>query len=260
MKRSKGAWLIGFIIIFGISISIVYYFFFTVPSDAPSNKKLIVNINKELMQHYTSDDITKTTSTVTKIQATTFLEDTFLFVPFQAEREIYGYGLFEWRLHKWELVLMNTQGTPRLVKLDPDDTSSYYFIWNMHPNDAVDAIDFYLLQRRNYSISGTIQQYSPGVQMKHHTSLGQHAYGSLTFPKQWGYLLQQIHKTNTANQFVDIMNTNFYANGSQIGWITLDGKGEPVTPEHTFNSGQISTHSIQSEYMQPLYEDDLEKH
>ena len=77
---------------------------------------------------------------IAEIQDTIFLDDKHVYIPFITEEEGHGISFWEWEKHEWQLSSYSTGSTPQIWKIDADDPSSHYIMWNFHPENNLDYL------------------------------------------------------------------------------------------------------------------------
>lgn len=206
-----------------IAILSAYWFYLAKPSGLPTEKEIMSMAAKE-----------DTTFRPDNIQEILAIDSTHVLVPFITSKDTYGLIFVVWKHHKWAMDSIVTNGSPRIWTFKKNDPSSQYIVWNMHPDDQLGQIDFYLLKRRSYSGSGGISTYEPGTQMKTTALLDESTYGFKKLPKDWAYYMENFKDTsrNEPHSMFD----NFFSHSSMyIGWLPMNKNGESVFPEQSVN-------------------------
>ena len=108
--------------------------YFSKPNSYPTNEQLVEGINSAF-----PDAVAEV------IQDTIYVDDRHVLVPFISEENNYSLSYWKWGGSKWEVVSVHSRGEPILWKVDKRDPTSYHFVWNIHPDDNMSKLDFYLL-------------------------------------------------------------------------------------------------------------------
>jgi hypothetical protein len=236
----------GVLLILATSLSI-YWYYFSKPEMFLSNEQIIKEINHFLPE-----------APANNIQETVQIDARHYFVPFITKEKEYGMSYWEWKKHKWKMLHVENGGEPRLWKIDPNDPTAFYIVWNMKPSDKVSDIDFYLSHDRDYSIiNGTEHYYSPKIQMKKRISTSRKSYGVMELPNTWRTVINSIVKSGTegqANLFNDFnLNQQIY-----FGWIPYDRWGKEATPEGSLNGYGYTNDDINLEFIRYINKSELE--
>ena len=110
---------------------------------------------------------------------------------------------------KWRVASIDTNGRPMVWKIDRNDPSSYQFVWNIHPEDQLSSIHFYLIRDRGYHITEGIEHYYPRVQMETKISLQEKSYGLIPLPDDWVTVMDALIKVESAKQH-DLFFNDFF--------------------------------------------------
>ncbi|WP_433746929.1 hypothetical protein [Falsibacillus pallidus] len=226
-KRRKISMFLALVLV--IAIFLVYWFYLAKPSGLPTEKEILSIAGRE-----------DTTIRPDKIQDILSIDSTHVLVPIITSEDTYGLIFMVWKHHKWTMDSIVTNGSPRIWTLKKNDPSSQYIVWNMHPDDQLGQIDFYLLKRRSYSGSGGISTYEPGTQMKTPALLNESTYGFKKLPKDWAYYMEKF-KDTSRNAPQSILE-NFFSNSPlYVAWLPLNQKGQSAFPERSVNGESYHT-------------------
>jgi hypothetical protein len=247
MSRRK-PFLIIFVCFLVLLSGLVYWFYYKDPKPFLNDKALSREITSRM------DRVQ-----VKTIQDKVFLDERHVFVPYVTKNNKYGMSYWEWKNNKWRLLHGSSTGGPRLLKLDLDKPSTYYFAWNIHPSDKMESINFYLLKERSYRISNSNHLYQPGILLKHSLELSDKTYGVLKLPEEWAsYLLtsnsyeKSTHPDSILGRFIPTP-TNYF------GWMPSGVDGREKSLDHTLNGSSFTSDEI-VEHIMFLSEQDLERY
>ncbi|MGV3466104.1 MAG: hypothetical protein ACO1OT_12525 [Heyndrickxia sp.] len=205
--------LIGFGLL--LTCFALYWFYFSKPSPFPDSYHLMKKLDDSFPE-----------ASVEKVQGYFPMDNRHFFVPFITKENKYGFSCWTWKKHKWELTAMNTMGEPFLWKINERDPSTYRIIWNLHPNDHIRSIRFFMIRDRGYHVSEGVEHYDPKIQMNEDTSLKEKSYGFMKLPKNWGNLIRSNNEVEIEKQ-PDFFTINFFPRTSvYFGWIPYDEDGK----------------------------------
>lgn len=243
MKKKKLIiWSIPIIVL--LSLFIIYKFYFSKPSDFLTNEQIVEEINSVYPE-----------ATAQTVQDKLSLDDCHMLVPFISSNGTYSLSHWVWKHGQWKVAVISSKGYPRVWKIDENDPSTFFFVWNMHPTDNVAAIDFYLLKDRGYRISDDIHQYDPKVQMKTTVSLEEKSYGVMQIPADWVAFMDEYKGVQQPNSFF----SQFYNDPSiYFGWLSTDEKGNEIYPEHSVNSHTFNIGKTNIDYIMILDQREVE--
>lgn len=192
------------------------------------------------------------------IQDTIFINDRHVVVPFVSTNNHYGLSFWVWEKRKWRLTSVFTNGAPTLWELNSKDPSTYYFVWNIHPLDNVDSIDFYVLRERNYRGSGEKETYYPQIQMKKNVSLHEKSYGIIALPEEWISVIDSIQTVDSYKKQDLFWSSIFHDPMIYYGWIPRNKEGNELPLEHTFNGSGFTGGRMTIVRLHLLDENELE--
>ncbi|UFT99380.1 hypothetical protein KO561_19795 [Radiobacillus kanasensis] len=214
MKRKK-------IIISIISLLILLFalgYLFRPPSDFPSEKELLNQIPEA-----------KT------IQDILFLDDKHVYVPFIMNDNSYGMSMWVWK-NGWRLVADGDIGAPYIWQIYPDNPDSYRLLYNIHPEDQVSSINFYLLRRRYYSVSfNDVHTYTPGIQKHFTMELSKKSYGMIKIPTDWKEMIIDYMKVSKEDEQPILPSLG--GPYIEFAWNTTNQHGEEIQPHKTYVGG-----------------------
>ncbi len=243
VKKKK--YIIGLGLLVILLAAMTYWYFFTEPSTLPADEQLVKEINSFHLQ-----------ADAEVIQDTIFVDERNVLVPFISNKENYGLSFWTWHNKKWMINSVNTKGNPVLWKIDPNDPSSYRFVWNIHPDDQLGFIDFFLIRDRGYQGIDDKQFYDPKVQMRETVSLGDESYGIVKIPHEWTAFMDAFIEVEMAKQ-PTIMSSFYSEMYMYFGWIAYDEDREEADPELSFG-GSGSSGGIELEHIRMLQKRDIE--
>lgn len=233
----KKIWFLGLLIIM-LSI-IVYWFYFSTPTSFPTNEQLVEELNRIFPE-----------ATASIIQDTISIDERHVLVPFISKKDDYGLSYWVWKNRKWQVASIDTKGEPMLWKLNGNDPSSFYFVWNIDPKDKLSSIHFYFIRKRGYRIAEGIERYYPRVQMEKRISFQEKSYGSMQLPDDWITFMNAYLEVESAKQSPG---RNLF-----FGWIPYDLTNQQIFPERSVNGSGYSEGKVDVEYVMILNKGEIE--
>jgi len=227
----KKIWSLGFFIIL-LSI-IVYWFYFSRPTSFPTNQQLIEEMNRIFPK-----------ATASIIQDTIPIDEHHVLVPFISNNEYYGLSYWVWKNHKWQVASIDTKGEPMLWKLNRNDPSSFYFVWNIDPKDQLSSIHFYLIRDRGYRIAEGIERYYPRVQMEKRVPIQEKSYGLMQLSDEWVTFMNAYKQFPEQNMF--------------FGWIPYDQTNNETFPGSSVNGTSYVNGKVDLEHVMIVGKGDIE--
>lgn len=179
------------------------------------------------------------------IQDIVFLDDRHVFVPFIAEEKIYGLSLWEWKNRKWNAVLVSTSGEIKVWKINSKDPATFHTVWNYPPQDQVDYMKLYLINKRGFQISGDEEHYEPGMQLEQMITLSENPYGSMKLSKEWISVIGSLNGSLTVPLYY-------------FRWNTYDSSDKVTYLERNENESSSWGGDIQIEFAVFIEESELE--
>ncbi|MDF2607140.1 MAG: hypothetical protein K0S34_1335 [Bacillales bacterium] len=238
---------LSIVILTVVLISFAYRFYPTKPTSFPNQNQAIKEINSVFLDAKPS-----------KILDTITVENGHILVPFLSENNDYSISYWRWQNKRWEIVSVFEGGEPKILKIKQNDPSTYYFFWNMHPDDQIKTIDFYLSKNRNFIVTNGTEFYFPRIQMKKSVSLQNKPYGYLRLPKEWADVINTEIKINSANQPAFEFDEIPFDQNMTFGWIPYDNQNKEKLPKKSFNGSSFSNGRDVSEFVIMLNESELE--
>ncbi|WP_346234607.1 hypothetical protein MKY04_14110 [Lysinibacillus telephonicus] len=226
----KKSFLMTGIAVAVILFAMIYWFEFSEPNPFPPTEQLLEEINNSYPE-----------VTAKLIQDTSFVDERHVVVPFISNENMYGLSYWVWKNHEWQIAEIDTSGIPRLFKANKNNPSSYYFVWNIHPGDALGSIEFYFVRDRNFYVSDNIHTYSPKIQMMKEVSLKDKSYGVMQLPEEWVTIIEEFSKSQLANKPSPSFQHFFPDQSMYFGWIPYDEMKRESYPELSSNGGGFST-------------------
>ncbi|MEO4052964.1 hypothetical protein [Solibacillus sp. CAU 1738] len=246
MTRKKIIQYAGIIIVL-ISVFFIYWFNFSKPISFPPNEQLVEEINSQFPE-----------ANASIIQDAIHLDERHVLVPFVSKSGDYSLSYWLWDNRKWEVSRVSTKGNPMVWKLNKNNPSSYYFVWNIHPDDQVNSIDYYLIKDRYYFISSGTHHYDPRIQMKMQVSLQEKTYGVEPIPNEWIELMNSLSKVESAKQPMPFLNQFYQSYSMYFGWLPVDELGNELFPERSVNGNGYSSSKVNLDYLMILNKSELE--
>ncbi|MBE4910576.1 hypothetical protein IMZ08_21285 [Bacillus luteolus] len=238
-------------LIFVLISTFIYLSYFSHPSSFLSEKQLIEEINSTFPD-----------ANVNKIQGIFDVNEKNKYVPFISNNNSYGKSFWVWDKYKWRVAYIDTTGEPHIWKVNKRDPSSYHFVWNIHPDDQLKHINFYMIRDRGYSYTQvTKEMYYPRVQMQQTVSFEEETYGVLKIPEEWATFVRSINDTQLAKQSnLDVFFNQFsWEQHVYYGWIPYDQENKEAFPEKSVNGSGYSNGDIEIDYVMILNEWEVEK-
>lgn len=237
--NKKYIWLIGLSVI--IILCVGYWYYFSSPSVLPEDDELAEQINEIFPE-----------ANAETIQDKIKLDEGHYYIPFISSSNQYGASYWKWEKRTWKPSYIDTLADPIVWKLDQDDPSSYYFVWNLHPDNKISKANFYLIRDRNYQVSMGKHQYMPQFQLSKEEVFEDASYGVIKLPKAWINVISQTQSVEAVSDFPLTTSMRMY-----FAWTAYDEAGEEILPEHSNGSG-FSNGGIDYEFVQLINETELE--
>jgi len=231
MKNLK---IIAFLLIGVIFLCASFWYYTSGPTKFPTNAQVV--------EEMTNDFAVVSTSV---IQDKVFLDDHHVFVPFIAEDEMYGFSLWEWNNRKWNEVFVSTDGDIRVWKIDSKDPTTYRIVWNYPPQEQVDYMKFYLVNKRGFQVIDNEHIYEPSVQLDQQIVLSENLYGSMKLSKEWVSVINSLNISRDA--------TSYY-----FGWRAFDSSDKITHPEGNENGSSSWGGGTHIEFVHFIEEFELE--
>lgn len=234
------------IVLIGVSFLAVYWFYLASANDFPSNDAVLEEINAAFSE-----------ARANEVQDVIKLDNRNVFVPFKTGTDGYAISFWIWKHHKWNLGMIELAGEPRMLKIKSTDPSSYHIVWNIHPEDRIDQLSFYLMKKRNYMVSEGKHRYDPRIQLNERVPLANQAYGALPLPKKWITLLEEVE--DVQDQISPTRFDHFLQqDGFFFGWLPKDQNGSVKYPERSLNGNGWSNGDVEVDFLMILQEADLQ--
>lgn len=225
----------------------IYWFYFAKPVSFPTNEQLVKEINRIFPE-----------ASVSFVQDTIPVDIRHVAVPFISNEGNYGLSYWVWKKHKWTVATIDTKGEPKLWKINRKDPSSFHLVWNIHPEDQLSSITYYLIRDRGYQVTEGVENYIPGVQMEKKVSFQEKSYGVMELPDEWTEFMNaviEVESTQKPNLFFN----NFFPEPNMfLGWIPYDQSDKETFPEGSVNGSGYSNGNLVIEHMMILSKGDLE--
>ncbi|WP_226085071.1 hypothetical protein [Mesobacillus sp. S13] len=214
------------LILFLITVGLLYWYYLSPPAAFPEQEEIKATLNDPYNR-----------VGIAEIQDTIFLDDKHVYIPFITEEEGHGISFWEWEKHEWQLSSYSTGSTPQIWKIDADDPSSHYIMWNFHPENNLDYLTLYLIKERGFSVSEGKHHYGPGIQMDFRTEVGERSYGYTAIPSEW-----QEYMEAENNMMAAMVPDSFFADffpppQHYFGWQSTGTDGSTEYPSYPNNNG-----------------------
>ncbi|MBU9712727.1 hypothetical protein [Evansella tamaricis] len=235
-----------------IGIGAIYYYYYSGPDEFLSEGALL----DEIRDYYYEADSS------TEIQDIIFIDESHVFVPFRINN-IYGTSYWYWEKRKWNLRRIDTIQTPTIWRVDPEDPSTFVFLWNMSPDTDLHEGEFFMINPRNYFVSNNVHTYTPHVQLSMTipftgTSNSEKSFGVVSIPEDWKVFLQEYYEVEHAKIPNDSFFDSFFPHSSvYFGWKPFDKEGNIYYPQIPNGSGYgFGDSSV--DYLRNINEYDIE--
>lgn len=121
-----------------------------------------------------------------------FLDDAHVYTPFVTVEGRYGMSFWSWEKNKWEMAGITDGSQPYMWMIDQKSADSYYIMWNIHPDEKLESLRFYIRKDRNYSIRNGTETYTPKILMETSVAFQDHAFHVMKLPESWQKYLQPL--------------------------------------------------------------------
>ncbi|MEH7115636.1 hypothetical protein V7124_25235 [Neobacillus niacini] len=244
----KKTWALAGLGVLGLLASfMIFWFYFAKPVSFLTNGQLVKEINRTFPE-----------ASASVIQDSISVDERHVVVPFISNEDHYGLSYWVWKRHKWTVETIDTKGEPKIWKINRKDPSSFHLVWNIHPQDQVSFIAYYLIRDRGYQITEGIENYIPRVQMEKKVSLQEKSYGVMELSDEWQWLMNaviEVELKQKPNLFFDPFTPerNLF-----LGWIPYDQSDKETFPEGSVNGNVYSNGKMLIEHLMILSKGDLE--
>lgn len=236
-----------FLILILISCGYLYWYYLTPPAAFPEQEEIKAILNNPYNR-----------VGIAEIQDTIFLDGKHVYIPFITKEEGHGISFWEWNKHEWQLSSFSTGSMPQIWKIDSDDPSSYYIMWNFHPENNLDFLTFFLMKERGFSVSEGKQQYDPGIQMDYRVKAAEKSYGYTRLPSDWQKYLEAENKLMAAMKPDSFFADFFPPAQYYFGWQSTAADGSTEYPSYPYNNG-FGSGGSSTEHLRFLNENEIFK-
>ncbi|MGD6968302.1 hypothetical protein ACQCVP_17875 [Rossellomorea vietnamensis] len=250
MNKKKKIYILSGIVMV-LVLSFIYLSYFSVPSSFPSDKQLIEEMNQRFPE-----------TNAEQIQEVFTISEKHKYVAYRSNGGSYGKSFWVWNKYKWDLVYVGTTGEPRIWKVDKKNPSTYHIVWNIHPEDKLKQLSFYMIRDRGYSITDGVKEiYHPRVQMNETVLLEENNFGVLKIPAEWASFVKSVNDTQSVNQspmdsFLNQMSADQLIS---YGWNPYEQGNRETFPRKSVNGSGYSNGEIELDYMMILNENEIER-
>ncbi|WP_301108019.1 hypothetical protein [Sporosarcina sp.] len=241
----KNMWIFSSGLLLVASLCLFYWFYLAKPVTFPDDQQLIYEMNDVFPQ-----------VAVEVIQDKIHADEHHVVVPFISEKQQYGLSYWMWKKHKWQVLHIDLGGEPRVWKVNPQDPSSYHFVWNISPAEKLSAIQLYMLRERGLRFSEEEETYEPRVQIEWKILLQDQPYGLMPLPDEGVKILKAYTNVSAARK-LDLL-FSFPEPEVYFSWIAKDVSGNEAFPTSIMNSNSYSVNYNPVDYMLIYSEDQLE--
>ena len=247
MTKKKVRNLVGLGVLVVLSSIIIYWFYFSTPISFPTNEQMVKEINSVHPE-----------AAASVIQETIPVDERHVVVPFISNENDYGLSYWVWKKHKWRVVTIDTKGEPKVWKINRKDPSSFHLVWNIHPEDQLGSIAFYIIRDRGYQITEGIENYVPRIQLEKKVSLQEKSYGMMELPDEWMGVMNALIEVDSPQKPELFYNDFFPERNMFFGWIPIDQSDKEIFPEGSLNGSGFSNGNVDLEHLMILGKGDLE--
>jgi hypothetical protein len=233
------------VILILISAGFLYWYYLAPPAAFPEKEEIKVIMNDPYNR-----------VGIAEIQDSIFLDDKHVYIPFITKEEGHGISFWEWEKHEWQLSSFSTGSMPQIWKIDSDDPSSHYIMWNFHPENDLDYLTFFLIKERGFSVSEGKQEYDPGIQMEYRAEAGGKTYGYASIPSDWQKYME-AENNRMASMVPDSLFADFFPLPQYyFGWRSTAIDGSTEYPSYPNNNG-FGRGGSSTEHLRFLGENDI---
>ncbi len=229
-----------------VAAAVVYWFYFASPDPFPEETRLLEKMNETFPAGHAAE-----------IQAVLPLDDSHVYVPFVSGGDRYGSSYWEWKLHDWKPVRIDTTGEPQIWTPNLEDPSSAYAVWNFHPEDEISKAAFYLLRDSSYIITPQSEIFVPKVQLKTAADVSGQSYCIKELPESWNLFLEPVKEIEEKRNPNTYFGFGFSEPTMRTGTILFDSEGKQTFPERSVNGKGYSNGEVILEYMHFLNKKEL---
>jgi hypothetical protein len=227
--------------------ALVYWFYFSKPAVFPSNEQLLNQIN-DVFPEVKADTI----------QDTITVDARHKLVPFITKENRYGVSYWVWEKHKWSAAYIDNTGEPRIWKINKKDAATYHFVWNIHPDDEVSKVKFYLLKDRNFSFTNGENYYYPRIQLEKTVGLENKSYGVMALPTEWAAVVESVENMEIVKKPGLWSDHSMSARDMFFGWTPFNRALEETFTENSVNGTSFSTGDETIDFVSHVNQPDLE--
>lgn len=246
--RRKTLTIVGSFLVLSFAL-IIYMVYFSKPDSLPNEKQMVELIQKEFPR-----------VGIKTVQDTLTLDERHVVVPFITNKDEYWLSYWEWKRNKWTVLAADTGNEPKLWKIDKADPTSYWFVWNFHPDNDATSLSFYLLNQRRYGQTNGEEYYYPQVQLEEDILLTANPYGAMQIPEDWQVYhteLQRVQGKSHTLMYYPFSNIGYESN---FGWIAYNEAHKQVFVLNVESrNSSYNYHNVNVEYIMQLSEDQLER-
>ncbi|MFC4801661.1 hypothetical protein ACFPA1_20215 [Neobacillus sp. GCM10023253] len=233
------------IVILLLSAVTVYWFYYSKPDRFLTNQQLVEEIN-HVFPEVAADTI----------QDIIHVDERHKVIPFVTKDNRYGLSYWAWKNHQWKAVYIDNAGEPKVWRVNQKNPSTYTIVWNIHPDDAVSYMKFYLKKDRNYLIRDGIETYYPGILLEKTVPLDGKSYGVLRMPAEWSSVIDSFDELNKAKQ-LNFFQDVFPARDLFFGWTPYKSSGEEAAIKATANGNSFHSGEELIDFIMYVNESDL---
>jgi hypothetical protein len=225
---------------------LVYWYYFSKPTAFPKSDQLVEKIQRVFPE-----------ASPNVIQDTVTIDERHRFVPFISKEGKYGVSYWQWEQHKWKVVSISTTGDIHVWKIDNNDPSTFYFLWNFHPDDQVNQLKLYMIRDRGYHGANRELWYEPRIQMEKLVEQKK-SYGVLKMPAEWASSMNDLLQVGSTEP-TGLFNKGITPNaGMYFGYIPYNKSGQEARTMNSVNGSSFQMGNFDHEYVRQLSEPEIE--
>lgn len=226
---------------------LAYWYYFSKPTEFPKSDQLLGKIHRVFPE-----------ASPKVIQDSIAIDERHRFVPFISKEGKYGVSYWQWEYHKWKVVSIETTGEVHVWKIDNNDPSTFYFLWNFHPDDQVNQLKFYMIRDRGYHGANRQLWYEPRIQMEKKVEQKK-SYGVLKMPAEWASSMSSFSQAGPMEQTGLFSNGILFNAGMYFGYIPYEQSGKVARTMNSANGSGFQNGNFNQEYVRQLSEPEIEK-
>lgn len=181
---------------------------------------------------------------VSEIQEKMIIDEKHVFLPFKTKEGRYGVSFWVWKKNEWKMTTSDNGGEPKKWVIGKGSQAKSYIVYNLHPDDKISEIKFYLLKDRNFHASADESEYTPSIQIEHTAVLNGTSYGVIPYPESW-VSLDRLYRKQETSAMNEEINLFPFKEGLKVGHQFYGSNGKEIYPKHTLGDfGYGNDHNV----------------